>query len=267
MKAPMDPMTRGNQVEAETQRLNSQLESCVKEGTAQLEAARQELQVFSYSISHDFRAPLRHILGYVEIVQSEAGDALDETSRQHLQTIAQAAAQMGQMIDALLEYSQMGRAEMCCQRVSLAMLVEEARRELHPEIAGREIDWQIGDLPDVYGDPRMLRQALVHLLSNAVKFTSARSQARIEIEAKNVGHETIVSVRDNGVGLDVPRAGKLFGLFQRFHWAGEFAGAGVGLAKFRRIIHQHGGRAWAEGTVEGGATFYFAIPKPLEETA
>ncbi len=246
--------------------LNSPLELCVQECTAQLEAARQELELFSYSVSHDFRAPLRHILGYVEILQTEASDALDETSRQHLQTIAQSATRMGQMIDALLEFSQMGRTEMRCQRVSLALLVEEARRELRSEITGREIDWRIGDLPDVQGDPRMLRQALVQLLSNAVKFTRARAKATIEIGAKNIGRETIFFVRDNGVGLDVPRADRLFGLFQRFHQSGEFSGTGVGLAKFRRIIHQHGGRVWAEGTPDAGATFYFALPQPQEET-
>ena len=266
MKTTLESMIQETQGEAETQRLNSQLELCVQERTAQLKAVRQELEMFSYSVSHDFRAPLRHILGYVEILQAEAGATLDEAGRRHLQIIAQSATRMGQMLDALLEFSRMGRVEMHCQRVSLALLVEDARRELHGEITGREIDWRIGDLPEVQGDPLMLRQAIVHLLSNAVKFTRARSPARIEIGAKNGGREMIFFIRDNGIGLDLPHAGKLFGLFQRFQRPGEFEGMGVGLAKARRLIHQHGGRAWAEGTVDGGATFYLAIPISPEES-
>lgn len=266
MKTTLEPMTQETSGAAETQRLNSQLELCVQERTAQLKAVRRELEMFSYSVSHDFRAPLRHILGYVEILQAEAGATLDETGHQHLQTIAQSATRMGQMLDALLEFSRMGRVEMCCQQVSLAMLVEDARRELHGEIKGREIDWRIGDLPEVQGDPLMLRQVLVHLLSNALKFTRPRARARIEIGAKSGGCEIVLFIRDNGVGLDLPHADKLFGLFQRFQRPGEFEGMGVGLAKVRRLIHQHGGRVWAEGTVDGGATFYLAIPNSPEES-
>jgi light-regulated signal transduction histidine kinase (bacteriophytochrome) len=258
-------MTPEKQAEDEIQRLNSQLESRVIERTAQLEAANQELEAFSYSVSHDLRAPLRHILGYVDILQTEASQTLNETSRQHLQTIAQSATQMGQLIDALLEFSRMSRAEMRCQRVSLAALVEDVRRELRSEIKGREIDWQIGDLPEVQGDPLMLRQAIVNLLSNAIKYTRTRSKAKIEIGAKNGGRETIFFVRDNGVGFDMNHAGKLFGVFQRFHRSSEFEGTGIGLAKVRRIIHRHGGRTWAEGKADGGATFNFSIPKPPEK--
>ena len=229
-----------------------------------LDAANQELRAFSYSVSHDLRAPLRHIQGYVDILQTAASQTLDETSRQHLQTIAQSATQMGQMIDALLDFSRLGGAEMRSQRVSLAALVKEVRGELCGQSKGRKVDWQIGDLPEVRGDALMLRRAIVNLLSNAIKYTRTRPKAKIAIGAKNGGSETIFFVRDNGVGFDMNYADKLFGVFQRFHRSGEFEGTGIGLAHVRRIIHRHGGRTWAEGKAEGGATFYFSIPKPPE---
>jgi len=258
-------LTREKQAEEEIQRLNSQLESRVLERTAQLKAVNQELEAFSYSVSHDLRAPLRHIVGYVDILQTVASQTLDETSRQHLQTIARSAAQMGQMIDALLEFSRMDRAEMRFKRVSLGALVEDARRELRSEIKGRHIDWRIGDLPEVQGDPVMLRQAIVNLVSNAIKYTRTRPEAKIEIGARKDARETIFFVHDNGVGFNMNYADKLFGVFQRLHRSSEFEGTGVGLAIVRRIIHQHGGRTWAEGKADGGATLYFSIPKPPKE--
>jgi light-regulated signal transduction histidine kinase (bacteriophytochrome) len=242
--------------------LNSELESRVMERTAQLEAANQQLQAFSYSVSHDLRAPLRHILGYVDILQTTAMQRLDETSRQHLHTIARSATQMGQMFDALLEYSRIGRTETRSTRVSLAALVKDVRRELQSQSKGREIDWQIGDLPEVQGDPVMLRQVIANLLSNAMKYTRTRPKARIKIGARSSGRETILFVGDNGIGFGMKSARKLFGVFQRFHGASEFEGTGVGLAIVRRIIHQHGGRTWAEGKANGGATLYCSIPKP-----
>jgi PAS domain S-box-containing protein len=258
-------MTQEKQTEEEIHRLNTQLESRVVERTAQLEAANQELEAFSYSVSHDLRAPLRHILGYVDILQSTAGEALDKSSRQYLDTIARAAAQMGHLIDALLEFSRMGRSEMRSEQVSLAALVEDARRELRGEAKGREIQWRVGDLPEVQGDPLMLRQAVVNLLSNAIKYTGTRAKAKIAIGVKSTAKETVFFVRDNGVGFDMDYADKLFGVFQRFHRGNEFEGTGIGLANVRRIIHRHGGRTWAEGKTDKGATFYFAIPKAREE--
>ena len=230
-----------------------------------LDALKQELEAFSYAVSHDLRAPLRHILGYVDILQTVASQTPDETSRQHLHTIARSAAQMGQMIDALLEFSRIGRAEMRFARVSLAALVRDVRRELCSEVKGRKIDWQVGVLPEVQGDRQMLRQVVVNLLSNAMKYTRARSKPKIEIGAIDGGGETVFFVRDNGVGFDMNCAAKLFGVFQRFHRSSEFEGTGIGLAKVRRIIYQHGGRTWAEGKADGGATFYFSIPKRPEE--
>jgi len=236
--------------EAEIPRLNFELAT-----------ARQELDALSYSVSHDLRAPLRHILGYVEIVQAAMGPKADAASRRQLQTIAESAAHMWAMIDALLEFSRMGRAKMSCQPVKLATLVAEARQELSRETKGRVIDWQVGDLPEVRGDPPLLRQAIAQLLGNAIKFTRPQARARIEVGAKSDARETICFVRDNGVGFDMKGATRLFGAFQRFHRVGEFDGTGIGLAAVRRIIHRHGGRTWAEAKVGGGATFYFSLPK------
>lgn len=233
----------------------------------ELTTAREELDALSYSVSHDLRAPLRHILGYVEILQAGVGSKLDAASRRQLQTIAESAAQMWAMIDALLEFSRMGRAKLHCQLVNLTPLVADARRELSRETKGRVIDWKIGDLPEVQGDPTLLRQAIVQFLANAIKFTRPQAHAKIEVGAKTSDHETICFVRDNGVGFDMKGAIRLFGAFQRFHRLGEFDGAGIGLAVVRRIIHRHGGRTWAEAKVGGGATFYFSLPKVPETEA
>jgi PAS domain S-box-containing protein len=258
-------MTKKKEAEDEIRRLNAELESRVIERTAQLEAANQELEAFSYSVSHDLRAPLRHILGYVDILRTEADDSLNPTSRHHLQTIAESATQMGQLIDALLEFSRMGRTEIRFEWVDVARLVEEARRELRDDIQGRDIEWKIGELPAVRGDPLMLRQVIVNLLANALKYTRTRAKAKIGITSKNGGREITFCIEDNGVGFDMTYADKLFGVFQRFHRSSDFEGTGIGLANVRRIIHRHGGRTWAIGKVDKGATICFSIPKQPTE--
>jgi light-regulated signal transduction histidine kinase (bacteriophytochrome) len=190
---------------------------------------------------------------------------LDSTSRQHLQTVADSAKNLGELIDALLAFSRMGRTEMSRQSVNLAALVEEARHELRHDLAGRDIAWRFGHLPEAQGDPLMLRQVMINLLANALKYTRRRSQASIEIGATESESEIVFFIRDNGVGFDMQYADKLFGVFQRLHPANEFEGIGIGLANVRRIVHRHSGRTWAEGKPDGGATFYFSIPKTRKE--
>jgi signal transduction histidine kinase len=237
--------------------LNAQLEGRV----AELKATSEELEAFSYSVSHDLRAPLRHVAGFAALLQQRAGPALDAVSETHLRRITDAAARMGRLIDELLTFSRMGRAEMQRAAVPLDDVVQEVVREVEHETTGRRIDWTVHPLPAVAGDPAMLRLALTNLISNAVKYTSTRDVARIEIGAQPATDgERVVYVRDNGVGFDMAYAHRLFGVFQRLHGADEFEGTGIGLANVRRIVHRHGGRTWAEGAVDHGATFFIALP-------
>ena len=247
----------------ETRRLNAELEQRVVERTAQLQAANEELEAFSYSVSHDLRAPLRHVQGFVKLLEKEAGPALAGKSLQHLQTISQAAKRMGNLIDDLLSFSRIGHAEMQKSDVNLDQLVRETLGDFQEEMLARKIVVEIHPLPAVWSDRALLRLVLVNLISNAVKFTGTRAEARIEIGPVPGGNgETAIFIRDNGVGFDPRYAGKLFGVFQRLHTQDEFAGTGIGLANVQRIIQRHGGRAWAEGVLDGGATFYFSIPNP-----
>ena len=233
----------------------------VQAANQQLEVANKELEAFSYSVSHDLRAPLRHIQGYVEMLTREAKDGLSEKAQRYLRTIADAGREMGLLIDDLLAFSRMGRTEMVEQEVDLNALIDEVRRSLEFTVRGRNIQWHIEPLPRVRGDAAMLRQVLANLLGNAVKYTRDRDPAEITIGGggREEGRE-IIFVRDNGAGFEMKYANKLFGVFQRLHRADEFEGTGIGLASVRRIVARHGGRTWAEGRLNAGATFFLTLP-------
>ena len=248
------------QAREEVQQLSAVLEERVRERTVQLEVANQELEAFSYSVSHDLRAPLRHVQGYVAMLGREVGGQLSDKGRYYMKTIADASREMGTLIDDLLAFSRMGRAEMLETWVSLDGVVQESLRRLEEATLGRNITWKLPPLPAVRGDPAMLKQVFANLLGNAVKYTRPRDAAQIELGCG--GQESgrvILFVRDNGVGFDSQYAHKLFGVFQRLHRAEEFEGTGIGLAIVRRIISRHGGRTWAESKLNEGATFYFTL--------
>jgi len=233
--------------------------------SGELQATNKELEAFAYSVSHDLRAPIRHIAGFTELLQKNAASVLDERAQRHVTMILESAKRMGNLIDDLLAFSRIGRAEAHKTMVSLQQLVQEAQSEVAQETNGRNINWKIGRLPSCYGDRSMLRLVLVNLVSNAVKFTRTRPQAEIEIESTNHNPDQIViSIRDNGVGFDMKYVNKLFGVFQRLHAPEAFEGTGIGLATVQRIIHRHGGTVWAEGLVDGGATFFFSLSKSQE---
>ncbi len=233
---------------------------------ARLEATNKELEAFSYSVSHDLRAPLRHIDGFVKMLAKQSGEKLDAGGRRYLDIIADSARRMGVLIDDLLVFSRMSRTELRHKKVSTDSLVHEAVEGLQTETAGRRIHWNVGALPEVDADPAMLQQVWVNLISNAVKYTRPRDPAEIQIGYDDPGNgEYIFFVHDNGVGFDMQYAHKLFGVFQRLHRSEEFDGTGIGLANVSRIVHRHGGRVWAEAKPNAGATFYFSLPKkPIE---
>jgi PAS domain S-box-containing protein len=251
-------ITDRKRIEEEIRELNKDLQK----RTVELEAVNKELEAFAYSTSHDLRAPLRHMAGYAELLQKNAFSSLDEKSRRYMTMIRESAKRMGTLIDDLLTFSRLGRTETKKARVSLDELVADAVNDIRQETDGRNIVWKIATLPEVYGDPSMFKVVLVNLISNAVKFTRTRSQAEIEIgQSGGTSVEVIVFIRDNGVGFNMKYVNKLFGVFQRLHRSETFEGTGIGLATVQRIIHRHGGRVWAEGLVDGGATFYFSAPK------
>lgn len=231
---------------------------------AKLDSANKELESFSYSVSHDLRAPLRHIDGYLGLLEKHAKDRLDDKGREFLKVISESAKQMGRLIDDLLAFSQMSRAEMMRREVDMGRLVQETIRALQPETQGREIRWNIAELPIVPADAAMMRQVLINLLANAIKYTRTREMAEIEVGVQHTENELIFFVRDNGVGFDMQYVDKLFGVFQRLHRAEDFEGTGIGLANVRRIISRHNGRTWAEAGLDQGAIFYFSLPQSME---
>lgn len=244
--------------------LNNQLKHRIDE----LDAAYEQLEAFSYSVSHDLRAPLRHISGFVKLLQqrmgSLGGDTPDIKAGDYMDTIFRASEKMGMLIDDLLNFSRLGIEQMKKRKVNLNALVSKVVREIGDELKSRKIRWEIDELPEVYGDPALLNMVFANLLSNAVKYTCTLHEAEIRIGSKDDGDETIFFVQDNGVGFDMKYVGRLFGVFQRLHSENEFKGTGIGLANVRRIISRHGGRTWAEGSMGKGATFYFTLPKKEE---
>jgi signal transduction histidine kinase/DNA-binding response OmpR family regulator len=250
------------QAEARMEQFNAELEQRVKQRTEQLEVANRELEAFSYSVSHDLRAPLRHMDGFVEILRcSIPQEQLNDQTQRALQVISEAARKMGRLIEDLLAFSRMARVEMNATPVNLAAAIDRVRGELECDCKGREVLWDIQPLPTVSGDPEMLRLVLTNLIANALKYTRLCESARIEIGTQTAEGETVIFVRDNGCGFDPQYAHKLFGVFQRLHSAKEFDGTGIGLAIVRRIVMRHGGRVWAEGSLNNGATFYFSLPQ------
>ena len=228
---------------------------------SELNVINDELESFSYSVSHDLRAPLRHIVGFAALLEQSANGRMLDDDRRYLNTITKSATHMGRLIDDLLSFSRMGRAALNQRTVNLEALVREVALEVGRD-APRDVTWNLRPLPSVHGDPSLLRLVFVNLLSNAVKYSSSRPHPEIEVNVDGGGlDETVVYVRDNGVGFDMAYADKLFGVFQRLHSSDEFEGTGIGLANVRRIVHRHGGKVWATGSVDGGATFYVSIPK------
>lgn len=226
----------------------------------------EESEAFAHAVAHDLRAPIRHLDGFASLLRRNCYANLDAEGQRYLDKISDAAQRMGCLIDDLLKFSRLLHAPVTGKRVSLRTLLDDIRRDLEPDLAGRDITWIIGDLPEVYGDPSMLRQVFANLLSNAVKFTRDRKEARIEIGcAGTTDRQATIFVRDNGAGFDEQYADKLFGIFQRLH-SNEFEGTGVGLANVRRIVERYGGRVWAEGAEDQGATFFCTLALPHGES-
>jgi len=251
----------------ELAKLVGELEDRVQTRTAALESANKELKAFSYSVSHDLRAPLRAIGGFSQILLEDHGGSLSPEARQCVDVITRRARQMGQLIDDLLAFTRVGQKPVQRQPVGMTSLAAEVVEGLRGDSPGPAPEIQIDTLPPALGERVLLRQLLLNLIQNARKFSATRADPRIQIGALEQGDETVYFVRDNGVGFDMQYADKLFGIFQRLHRPEDFEGTGVGLAIVERIVHQHGGRIWAEAVVDGGATFYFTLPAPVPEAA
>jgi signal transduction histidine kinase len=244
------------------QAVQGELEQRVAQRTAELEGANKELEAFTYSVAHDLRAPLRHIQGFSDALNEDCGPQLDAAAQGYLRQIVASTQHMGRLINDLLALAHVGRQELRLQVTGLNSLAQEVLRDLKPETEGRNIRWQLGDLPFVECDAGLMKQVFYNLLSNAAKYTGPRNPAIIEIGQLPVEGAPVIFVRDNGVGFNMKYADKLFGVFQRLHRREDFEGTGVGLATVQRIIHKHGGRIWAEAEIDKGATFFFGLRAP-----
>jgi two-component system sensor kinase len=252
------------QAHDEIRRLNEDLEARVRRRTAQLEAAHADMESFSYSVSHDLRAPLRAIDGFAAIVVEDYGPRLDDEGRRLLQVVSDSAKKMERLIDDILAFSRAGRHEVTILPIDMTALVREVWQELEPQRRDRQVELRLGDLPGAPGDIAALRQVWQNLLANALKFTRSRAPAVIEVGGEIVGAEVLFHVRDNGAGFDPTYVAKIFAPFQRLHDASQFEGTGIGLAIVKRFVTLHGGRVWAEGKPDAGACFGFALPADRE---
>lgn len=260
-----DMLTQIQQRDAELQKAHDELEQRVMDRTVQLEAANKELEAFSYSVSHDLRAPLRAVNGFSRILLDDYAVALAPEAQRYLGLISDSGRQMGQLIDDLLAFSRLSRQPLAKQSVRPADLVRQALSDLRPALEGRRVDLAIDEVPACQADPALLKQVLVNLLANAIKFTSKREVASIHVGCRHENATPVYFVEDNGVGFDMRYADKLFGVFQRLHRAEEYEGTGVGLAIVQRIIHRHGGRIWAEAAVDQGTTFFFTLAEEHDD--
>jgi signal transduction histidine kinase len=254
-----DMLAQIEQRNADLQTAHDELEQRVMERTAQLETANKELEAFSYSVSHDLRAPLRAVDGFSRILLEEDASSLAPEAQRYLRLIRDNAQQMGQLIDDLLAFSRLSRQPLTRREVRPADLVQQVLSDLRPALEGRHVDLKVDALPACQADPALLKQVYVNLLANAIKFTSKREVGSIHVGCRHENGIAVYFVQDNGVGFDMRYADKLFGVFQRLHRAEEYEGTGVGLAIVQRVIHRHGGRIWAEAAVDQGATFFFTL--------